>query len=258
MNIDTGISSSLIFSECGVVLEILFFSTGLAFKNKLVEQQKIQGQQELIKQYRAHAALQERVQTIRNNIAQDLHDDIGSTLSSIAILSELIMRENKESATIEIMRDIKDNSQLLMEKMDDIVWSVNPKNDPFDELLIRVKNFAAKLFEAAQIDYEITIADDIAGIELPLEYRQHIYLIIKEAVNNLVKYSGAKLAFIEIIKSDSALKILIKDNGKGFDKNAQMQGNGMRNMKNRAELMNSKLCIDTDEGTALSLTIKIK
>src|SRR6202012_4794835 len=160
--------------------------------------------------------LQSRMQHIRNKIAQDLHDDIGSTLSSISILSDLAMKDNSGRHTLETMNEIKDSSILLMEKMDDIVWSINPRNDSLENLLTRVRHFATTLFEAKDIDYRIDIQKNIHEVKLPMDYRQHIYLILKEAINNLVKYARASQATIEVSFDQRRLQLCVRDNGMGF------------------------------------------
>ncbi len=156
------------------------------------EKEKIKSQEKLIEQLKANELLQTKMQNIRNTIAQDLHDDIGSTLSSISIISNIALREKDPRNTNDTMREIKDSSMTLMEKMDDIVWSINPKNDSLENLLLRIKRFATTLFEAKNIEYTITIQENINEVKLPMEYRQHIFLILKEAINNLVKYSECK------------------------------------------------------------------
>ncbi|MDP4283000.1 MAG: two-component regulator propeller domain-containing protein [Bacteroidota bacterium] len=201
-----------------------------------------------------------KIEKLRNRISLDLHDDIGSTLSSISILSEMAIRQKKESQTIEMLGVIKENSISLMERMDDIVWSINPHNDSLESLFLRIKSFAAKLFEAKEINYTIHINENLKHILLPMEYRQHIYLIMKEAINNLVKYSGCTEAEIDVRLYSSQLKVLIKDNGKGFNVGNYDTGNGLGSMKKRAEEMNATLDIlsEADKGTAIVLSVKIK
>lgn len=256
-HIDLGISNIMIFPQAGVILEICFFTAGLSYKSRASEKEKIRGQQELIEQLKANELLQSRLQQIRNKIAQDLHDDIGSTLSSISILSDLAIRERDSVQTLATMNEINTHSILLMERMDDIVWSINPKNDTLENLMMRVKHFATTLFEARNIDYHIRIQPEINRIKIPMDYRQHIYLILKEAINNLVKYSGASRAGIDICFDDRQLYIEIRDNGKGFDALAQFPGNGIYGMKNRAKLMNAALGIESgsETGTFLLLTV---
>jgi len=259
-HINFGVHNMLLFSQVGILLEILCFTAGLSYKNKSAEQEKIKSQEKLIEQLKANEQLQSKMQNIRNTIAQDLHDDIGSTLSSISILSNLALKEKDRTQTYEAISEINDSSINLMEKMDDIVWSINPRNDSLENLLSRIKRFATTLFEAKNIDYNITIQENINEVKLPMEYRQHIYLILKEAINNLVKYAHATKADIDVRFFDNRLSIFVKDNGKGFVVKEYFTGNGLLSMKNRAKLMQAVLDIDSrpDEGTIINLQIKIK
>jgi len=200
-----------------------------------------------------------RMERLRSRISGDLHDDIGSTLSSISIISEIAMKETSTTSS-SLIKEIKDNSILLMEKMDDIVWSINPKNDSLENLFVRIRHFASAVFEAKDIYYTIDIQDNIKNIRLPMEYRQHIYLIMKEAINNLVKYSGATEASILVNHAEDILELEIKDNGKGFVMPEHFTGNGILSMKNRASLIGAQLVIDSEitRGTRVSLKVKIK
>ena len=216
-HLDLGVPDIFVFPQTGIVLEILCFTGGLSYKSRKIEQEKITGQEKLIEQLKANELLQNRMQHIRNKIAQDLHDDIGSTLSSISILSDLAIRGNSSSQTIETMNEILDSSLMLMERMDDIVWSINPRNDSLENLLMRVRHFATTLFEARGVDYTIDIARNIHEVRLPMDYRQHIYLILKEAINNLVKYAHATQAIIEVRFDQHHLTLCVRDNGCGFE-----------------------------------------
>ncbi|PWT98056.1 MAG: hypothetical protein C5B52_12845 [Bacteroidetes bacterium] len=210
-----------------------------------------------IYKYRLNEAL--KLEKLRSRISTDLHDDIGSTLSSISILSDMAMRE-RNGNSVSMMKEIKDNSVDLMEKMDDIVWSINPKNDSLENLLIRIRRFAAKLFEAKGIDYDIDIQENMDRIRLSMESRQHIYLIMKEAINNLVKYSGCDKASIKVSVVHSSLNVEITDNGAGFELSESKSGNGIMSMQSRAEKMNANLKISSihEKGTAIHLQVKIK
>ncbi|MFN2440141.1 MAG: triple tyrosine motif-containing protein, partial [Chitinophagaceae bacterium] len=210
--------------------------------------------------YRYRLNQRVKLEKLRSKISSDLHDDIGSTLSSISILSEVAINENDKKQSIEMVKEIKESSILLMEKMDDIIWSVNPKNDSLENLMIRIKRFASHLFEAKDIDYSIDIDNSIRDVSLSMEYRQHIYLIMKEAINNLVKYSKCSNASIQIKKEEATLKIEITDNGEGFTNTKMNTGNGLLNMKERADLINAELKIESipGEGTKILLYSKIK
>lgn len=249
----------LLLPQSGVLLEILCFTAGLSYKSHMTEKEKIRSQERLIDQLQANEQLQSRMQHIRNKIAQDLHDDIGSTLSSISILSDLAMKDKSSSHTLETMNEIKDSSILLMERMDDIVWSINPRNDSLENLLMRIRHFATTLFEAKDIDYRIEIQKNINEVSLPMDYRQHIYLILKEAINNLVKYGRASTATIEVQFDHQHLHLNIRDNGQGFDSSSPSTGNGIQGMQRRAALMNARLAIRSSpgEGTAIQLQVDL-
>lgn len=249
----------LIFPQGGVLLEIICFTAGLSYKSRMSEKEKIRSQENLIEQLKANELLQSRMQHIRNKIAQDLHDDIGSTLSSISILSELALQDKSSGQAAEAVSEIKDSSILLMERMDDIVWSINPKNDSLENLLMRIRHFATTLFEARGIDYHIDIQTNIHEIKLPMDYRQHIYLVLKEAINNLVKYARATQAAIRVSFDDRLLELSVEDNGQGFDPAGQYAGNGISGMHRRAGLMQAKLAIRSapGEGARISLWVDI-
>jgi signal transduction histidine kinase len=258
MHLNLGVPDIFVFPQAGIVLEVICFTAGLSYKSQRTEMEKIAGQEKLIEQLKANEQLQSRMQHIRNKIAQDLHDDIGSTLSSISILSDLAIRENS-GQSIGMMNEIKDSSMLLMERMDDIVWSISPTNDSLENLLIRVRHFATTLFEAKGIDYTIDIQKNISEVKLPMEYRQHIYLILKEAINNLVKYAQASQAFIDVQFDEHHLLLSVRDNGRGFEASGPREGNGLPGMRRRAEMMNARVEVKSamGAGTAIRLQVEI-
>jgi signal transduction histidine kinase len=256
-HMDLGVPDIFIFPQAGIVLEVLCFTAGLSYKQQMTEKEKILGQQHLIEQLKANELLQNRMQHIRNKIAQDLHDDIGSTLSSISILSDLALRENSSAQTVGTINEIRDSSMMLMERMDDIVWSISPRNDSLENLLIRVRHFATTLFEAKGIDYSIEIQKNINEVSLPMDYRQHIYLILKEAINNLVKYADATQATLEVRFDPRQLTLSIRDNGLGFDSTAPSTGNGITGMHRRAQLMNARLAIHSEPGQGTSIRLQV-
>ncbi|MDP4218416.1 MAG: 7TM diverse intracellular signaling domain-containing protein [Bacteroidota bacterium] len=257
-HIDLGITDILLFAQVGIVVEMICFTAGLSYKGQAAEREKVKSQEKLIEQLKANELLQGRMQHIRNKIAQDLHDDIGSTLSSISILSGLALEERNSSHALETMNEIKDSSIMLMERMDDIVWSINPSNDSLENLLIRVKHFATTLFEAKELNYSIDIPDDIHEVRLPTDYRQHIYLVLKEAINNLVKYANATKAEIRIsFDTPTVLEVSVRDDGRGFDASGQSRGNGIPGMRRRAELMNAELTVQSAPGQGTLIVLRV-
>ncbi|MGC4023108.1 MAG: triple tyrosine motif-containing protein [Cyclobacteriaceae bacterium] len=212
----------------------------------------------LIYRYRLNQILlQERM---RSKISTDLHDDIGSTLSSISILGDLVLQKTSDDSASTMVKEIRDNAQVLMEKMDDIVWGINPENDSLEKLLLRIKRFASQLFEAKNIEYSIDVQEHLQQIKLPMDHRQHIYLILKEAINNLVKHAQCNKAAIKVCVDNNFLVVLVSDNGKGYDIDSNHNGNGIRSIKKRSESMRAELTLRSkaSEGSTMELKVKIK
>jgi signal transduction histidine kinase len=154
-----------------------------------------------------------------------------------------------------IVREARQISSAL----DDIVWSINPSNDGFGNLVARINRHAAELFEAAEIQYEITIPEGVDRINLSMEKRQDLYLIAKEAVNNLVKHAQATQAQVTIVLLNTQLQLTVWDNGRGFDVQARTERNGLRNMQARARQLGGTLRVDSGlgQGTTLQLTFPV-
>ncbi|HLG35708.1 MAG TPA: tetratricopeptide repeat protein [Bacteroidia bacterium] len=206
----------------------------------------------LYRYYRTRHQL--KLQTLRNKIASDLHDDIGSTLSSISIFSQMAQSQSKE--VIPALETIGESSRKMLDAMADIVWTINPENDQFEQIIMRMRSFAYELLGAKQIHFEFDADDEVAKYKLSMDARKNLYLIFKEATNNMVKYADASKAIFAIKGEGEKLTMTIKDNGKGFDAAQQFSGNGLKNMKNRALEIGGQLVIDSIPG--IGTTIKFE
>lgn len=194
---------------------------------------------------------------LRTKIARDLHDEMGSTLTSINILSKVGMESGEISEQVRgYLQKIKDNSGRMMESMSDIVWAINPANDTLEKVLIRMKEFAAELLEPARINYFFDIEGVLEDISLNLEQRKDLYMIFKESVNNAVKYSGATEMSFLIEHKPGMLRMVITDNGAGFDSAAEQTGNGLKNIASRAAAMNAIVQIKSIPGTGTSIVLE--
>lgn len=201
-----------------------------------------------------------KLQSMRNNISRNLHDDIGASLSNIGILNELAkrnMQEDKEKANEYLSRAAED-IQHISENLGDIVWNINPLFDNINNLLIRMKRYAADMAEGKNISCVFDLPED-ADIHLPMDKRRDFYLLYKEAINNMVKHSEAKNAVIKISATSSRLNLFIRDDGKGFDESLQKEGNGLSNMRQRATQLSGKLLIhsETGKGTTLEFSMPV-
>jgi two-component system, NarL family, sensor histidine kinase UhpB len=197
-----------------------------------------------------------KLQKLRNRIASDLHDDVGSTLSSISIFSELAKEQSKE--VVPMLESIGDSSRKMLESMADIVWTINPENDNFEKIILRMRSFAYELLGAKKIDFEFNADDTVAKMKLSMDVRKNLYLIFKEATNNIVKYANADRAFFSINGTKNNLTMLIRDNGKGFDTNKLSEGNGLKNMKKRAQEIGAKLLIESGAGVGTTIQFILK
>lgn len=195
-------------------------------------------------------------QNIRNSIADDLHDEIGSGLSSISIMSELARSKSTESTPL--LSSISESASLIQESMSDIVWSVNPKNDRVDLLIGRMEVFASRILEAKNIMLNFSVCGSFDATRLSMQERKNIYLLFKEAVNNAAKHSGASLVNVRISREPKHLELMIDDDGTGFDTRSAIAGNGISSMAKRAADLHGKFSIDSNgTGTAISIRFRI-
>ena len=204
-----------------------------------------------------------RIEKLRLNIAQDLHDDIGSTLGSINLLSKTAKRRlDKKLAPEEIspiFQKIGESAENTLEAMDDIVWSINPKKDKIEDLLIRMREFAIPLFEAKNLEFDFKANDDHQGKPIPMNLRRNAFLIYKESIHNILKHSDATCASIELYLNSHSFAMCISDNGKGFSKGQPSNRNGLQNMQSRAALVQGKLEIDSSaDGTTVKFEAPVK
>lgn len=204
----------------------------------------------------------EEKQKLRNKIAEDLHDEVGSTLSSISILSNIAqknLKQNQWEKTETIINKISRDSRTTLDAMDDIIWSVNPGNDSLRLVILRLKEFANPLLEAQEIECIFKIPSDMENVIVGMIPRRNLYLIAKEAINNAAKYAQASKVVIEIQKQANELILNVEDNGKGFDTEVPSSRNGLKNMEKRANEIAGTLTITSviNKGTMVRLQLPL-
>lgn len=204
----------------------------------------------------------EKLEEIRVRIARDLHDDMGSTLSSIRFFSEYAQSQitDQKPEVIPVLQRISSSAAILSEAMQDIIWTIHTRNDRLEDLVTRMREFGFRTLEARQISFHLQITDTFLTTRLSIAQRRNIYLIFKEAINNAVKYSGCNEVRLFLTLKGNRLRMAIEDNGKGFDLATVQNGHGLINMQRRAEEMTGDLQIKTQPGagTQLVLTVKMK
>lgn len=203
----------------------------------------------------------------RLRISRELHDDMGSTLGSIAVYSDVAKnRSLKNENPAEVLSKIGTASRELIEKMSDIVWSLNPDSENFEQMQNRMQAFAAMILTSRNISFEFKIDEQLKDVVLTSQQRKNFFLIFKEAIHNIVKYAQCNNVLVEIAKSSNKISMLIKDDGKGFDavsfqegRGGAYNGNGLKNMQTRTEEIGGKLLINSsvNTGTSVSLLLTV-
>lgn len=200
---------------------------------------------------------QSRLTQIRNQISRDLHDELGANVSSINIMTKMLLNKHKEDSD-PALTNISKYSVQISDTINDIIWNVNPNFDSISELIKRMTRYASETLEAANINYSINLPNNQLNILLDNQVKYHLYLIFKEAINNSAKYSNASLVKIDINYNTGFFSIKIKDNGLGFVEGAIEKGNGLENMRARANEINAQLNILSEKNNGVEITVTIK
>lgn len=199
-----------------------------------------------------------RLQKVRNRIATDLHDEIGANLTNISILSNLSKKNLPDPAKAEdFLQRISEEVSTSSQALDDIIWSVDSNNDTLEETVSRMRRYAAELFDAANISYELYLDPAFEEKKLAMEQRRDIYLLYKEAVNNISKHAMAKQVSIQIAIEHNQLFMYIKDDGKGFDTNATSHRHGLKGMKERVKKWKGKIIVESGVGMGTKIEISL-
>ena len=214
----------------------------------------------LLYRYKSRQKLQ--IVQLQNKISQDLHDDVGSSLSSLQVYSTVAVQlmESQPAKAKEMLEKIAVQSKILMENIGDIVWSMKPDSEQQIQLNAKIKNFVSDVLSAANINYVINIDEGAEALIKNIAAKKNILLIIKEAVNNTVKYSNASHVAVSIKKIDEHICVQVADNGKGFDAAAEkIKGDGLSNMQKRTEELKGifEITSTPGKGTTVSALLPI-
>ncbi|RPI68946.1 MAG: hypothetical protein EHM47_13925, partial [Ignavibacteriales bacterium] len=218
----------------------------------------------LLYRYRLNRLLE--IERIKNRLASDLHDDIATNLSSIAMFSQIIHDENKKFCsgshmTNELIEKITAMSQDSVTSIREIIWAIDPKQETIYDLLIRARDAYIMHCRAKNINFILDMPDrdHLPKQNLTPEERKNIWLLIKEAITNSIKHSCATEISIHTLYKNHNLNLIIMDNGKGFDTSYEYSGKGMNTMKKRAENLGGEVTIvsNKENGTIINLRFKI-
>jgi len=195
------------------------------------------------------------IEKLKLKIASDLHDNIGAGLTEISILSEVAERSEGHSSSIvkKDLQKISETARQLVDSMSDIVWVVNPQRDSLHDLIVKLKDSYNEFFSSIGISFQVNNVEKSDDIKLPMDYKQNLLLMFKEAINNAIKYSGCRKLTLEAFYENDIIKIVLKDDGTGFDLNKVKFGNGIKNMENRANKIKGKLSWESKVGQGTSV-----
>jgi signal transduction histidine kinase len=203
--------------------------------------------------YRVRALLE--VERVRTAIATDLHDDIGSSLSRIAILSEVARRENGGARSGGRLAAIADISRELVDSMSDIVWAVNPTRDSMRDLGQRMRAIATEVFTAQEVELAFQGPRDEQRVPIGADLRRHTFLVFKEAVNNAASHSGCRRVEIALGLEDGWLTLTVADDGRGFER-TEGDGHGLVTMATRARAVGGELAVDSRPGQGTTVRLR--
>lgn len=197
-----------------------------------------------------------KIEKIRFSIASDLHDEIGSNLSSISVDSQSLMSSpTLNNSERELSIDISKTAKATVDAMRDIIWFINPKNDVNEDIIFKMKQTAAKLL--SNLEWSFNASADARLDSFNLEVRRNIFLLYKEALTNVVNHSKANKCFVTISRNSKYFSLIIEDNGIGFELRDFRSSTGIRSMEARAKKINSKLIVSSsiNQGTRIELII---
>ena len=247
------LNDSLVYYQTGLVFELIFFMAGLSYKNKrdlierIKERERLKLENER-KEFEKQVAILEAKQQERNRISADMHDELGSGVTAIRLMSEIVKTKMKENTLPEIEK-ISHSANELINKMNTIIWTMVSSNDTLESLIAYIRAYAVEFFENTPIECHFNIPSTISSFDLSGEKRRNIFLSVKEALNNALKHSHATTVTISFA-IDQKLIIEISDNGVGIDLDKIRKfGNGLQNMRKRITSIAGELRIENHQGT---------
>jgi len=255
------LNSSLILYEIGLLIELIFFLMGLTYKNRtqLIEQtterERLKMENER-KELEKQVAVMQAHQEERERISADIHDELGSGMTTIRLMSEIAKNKMKENIPIEIEK-ISNSANEVLNKMNAIVWSMNSSNDTLDSLISYIRAYTIEFFDGTQIECKVNMPEEIPFHEISGDKRRNIFLCVKESLNNVLKHSKASRIKIDI-EVNHKLKIKIADNGVGIEQEKIRRfGNGLKNIERRMKGIGGSYTIANNNGTETKLELSL-
>jgi len=206
---------------------------------------------------------QEALEKERQRIAQDIHDQLGASLTSVTLLSELVESDKEDPAEVEAhARQIAQTTRDTTRVLDEIVWAVNPSNDTLESLVSYACKHAQEFLSLAGLQYRLEVPDQLPKVNLPPEFRHNLFLALKESVTNIVRHSGATAAAVRWEIQGRQLTLELEDNGRGLagmDEKKLLTRNGIRGMQKRMQAIGGVFTIGpgAEKGTRVRFSVPL-
>ncbi|MET0393685.1 MAG: 7TM diverse intracellular signaling domain-containing protein [Chitinophagaceae bacterium] len=253
--------SSLFYYEIGLFLELVFFLAGLNYKHRTQlmmqagERERLRAENQM-KEYEKELAVFKAQQEERERISADMHDELGSGMTAIRLMSEIARNKMKQDTPVEIDK-ISHSADEVLNKMNAIIWSMNSDNDTVDNLVFYIRAYAQEYFENTPMRCIVRVPHHIENKEVSGDKRRNVFLCVKETLNNAVKHSRASEIRIDMTLQDT-LDIRIADNGVGIDMDSLRRfGNGLKNIAKRMESIGGSYRIENCNGTLTVLSLPL-
>ncbi|WP_310586730.1 7TM diverse intracellular signaling domain-containing protein [Telluribacter sp. SYSU D00476] len=247
----------------GILVEVAILGYILAERASEHRRQQNQTQQALIAQLQENLRQRDKLLHIRDEIARDLHDEVGATLTSIAISTKLVQKKMGlvQPEISPLLEQIKVDSEETIHSIRDTVWALNPDNDVPEKFVERLRNVAHQML--SNVEATLTFDCEVDPKELPLfsmEQRRNIYLTFKESIHNIVKHAQASKVEVRLWRQEDTLRMQIRDNGHGFETPFPPEGNGLINFQKRAEEggFSVRITSSIGQGTTIILSVPIR
>ncbi|MGB4771012.1 MAG: two-component regulator propeller domain-containing protein [Chitinophagaceae bacterium] len=229
----------------GAVLLLVMYFAIMSYINRRLERQRV----EFMKQ--------QAVEQERARISAELHDDIGGGLTAIRLLSEMSLEHSRNSDSSKYLERISSSSNDIIQKMNEIVWALNNNNDNLQSLVAYTRQYTVGYLDDLNIDYHFNTPDQIPDIAVLGKNRRNVFLLVKEALNNIAKHANANSVDVDI-SIDDELHIRIHDDGVGFHESMIVPGNGLGNMRKRVQSLKGEMVILNGMGTTIKFDIPVK
>ncbi len=224
---------------------------GVAVAARVLEKRKLHRRLEQLERERALAHERER-------IARDLHDDLGSSLARISLLSGLLKSDRDNPSQIESHAvKISQSADQTVRALEEIVWAVRPGSDSLQSLVEYIAHFANELFEGSGIHCRLDLPHDLPALPLPPDLRHNVFLVVKEALANALNHAAAREVHIRAEVAANALQIMVQDDGRGFATYRESRGHGLGNMRRRAQAMGEHVTIESQPGRGTTVRLSL-